>query len=40
MEIAEELGDGGRVVEIKASIAGLKEELKILNTVTPHEVSL
>lgn len=40
MEIAEELGDGERVEEIKALLAGLKEELNILDTVTPHEVSL
>jgi hypothetical protein len=39
MELAEELGDGGRVQEIRASIDGFKEELKILNKVTPHEVS-
>lgn len=38
MEIAEELGDVERMEEIKGTIKGLQEELKILNTVTPHEV--
>ncbi|XP_054278540.1 condensin complex subunit 3 isoform X2 [Macrosteles quadrilineatus] len=37
MEIAEELGDVERMEEIKGTIKGLQEELKILNTVTPHE---
>lgn len=39
MEIARELGDGGRVEEIKVLLSNLEEELKIMNTVTPHEVS-
>uniref|UniRef100_A0A1B6MTZ4 Nuclear condensin complex subunit 3 C-terminal domain-containing protein n=1 Tax=Graphocephala atropunctata TaxID=36148 RepID=A0A1B6MTZ4_9HEMI len=37
MEVAEELGDGDRMEEIKVTNATLQNELKIMNTIAPNE---